>query len=64
MSAVTLFEEKQVRRAWNAAEEKWYFAVVDVIAILTGSENPQVYRRVMKKRLTDVADTGKLSLCA
>ena len=53
MSAITLFEEKQVRRAWNAAEEKWYFVIVDVIAVLTDSPNPQVYWRVMKKRLTD-----------
>ncbi len=51
MSAISLFEEKQVRRAWNAAEEKWYFSIVDVIAILTDSPNPQVYWRVMKKRL-------------
>jgi hypothetical protein len=53
MSNIILFEEKHVRRAWNQAEEKWYFAVVDVIAILTGSPNPQVYWRVMKKRLRD-----------
>jgi len=53
MSTLALFEEKQVRRAWNQAEEKWYFAIVDVIAILTGSDNPQVYWRVMKKRLSD-----------
>ena len=53
MSAIILFEEKQVRRAWNKEEEKWYFAIVDVIAVLTGSPNPQVYWRVMKKRLLD-----------
>ncbi len=53
MSAIILFEEKQVRRAWSQAEEKWYFAIVDVIAVLTNSANPQVYWRVMKKRLTD-----------
>ena len=35
MSAVTLFAENQVRRAWNQTEEKWYFAIVNVIAILT-----------------------------
>lgn len=51
MSAITLFEEKQVRRAWNATEEKWYFAVVDVLAVLTDSPNPAVYWRVLKKRL-------------
>jgi DNA-damage-inducible protein D len=53
MSAISLFEEKQVRRAWNASEEKWVFAIVDVLAILTDSPNPQVYWRVMKKRLKD-----------
>ncbi|MEY4485437.1 MAG: hypothetical protein RL693_2889 [Verrucomicrobiota bacterium] len=53
MNAIALFEEKQVRRAWNKAEEKWYFAIVDVIAVLTASPNPQVYWRVMKKRLLD-----------
>ena len=53
MSAIALFEEKQVRRVWNPSEEKWHFAIVDVIAILTDSPNPQVYWRVMKKRLKD-----------
>ena len=51
MSAIILFEERQVRRAWNKDEEKWYFAIADVIAALTGSPNPQVYWRVLKKRL-------------
>ena len=52
MSHISLFEEKHVRRAWNAEQEKWVFAIVDVIAILTDSPNPQVYWRVLKKRLT------------
>jgi hypothetical protein len=37
---IILFEEKRVRRAWNQAEQNWYFAIVDVIAVLTGSPNP------------------------
>ncbi len=53
MSNIILFEEKHVRRAWDKAEEKWFFAIVDVIAALTESPNPQVYWRVMKKRLRD-----------
>jgi hypothetical protein len=53
MAQISLFEEKQVRRAWNAQQEKWMFAIVDVIAILTGSTNPQTYWRVLKKRLND-----------
>lgn len=51
MSAISLFEEKQVRRAWNAAEEKWVFAIVDVIAILTESIAPGAYWRKLKERL-------------
>ena len=53
MSNIILFEEKHVRRAWDKDAEKWVFAIVDVIAALTESPNPQVYWRVMKKRLRD-----------
>ncbi len=48
-----IFEEKQVRTIWDAENEKWYLAIVDVIAALTNSPNPQVYWRVLKKRLKD-----------
>jgi len=51
MSAIILFEEKQVRRAWNSDEQKWYFAVVDVLAILTQSVDPGAYWRKLKERL-------------
>nr|WP_051533698.1 Bro-N domain-containing protein [Desulfitibacter alkalitolerans] len=34
-------------------DEKWYFSIVDVVAVLTDSENPQTYWRVLKKRLLD-----------
>ena len=33
---IKVFESKNVRTAWNADEEEWYFSVVDVVAILTG----------------------------
>jgi BRO family, N-terminal domain len=53
MSDIKLFESKKIRSAWNEEEEKYYFAIVDVIAVLTESPNPQVYWRVMKMRLKD-----------
>ena len=53
MSNIKLFEHKQIRSHWDAAEEKWYFAIVDIIAVLTDSANPQVYWRVLKKRLAE-----------
>ena len=51
-NAIKLFEQKQVRSVWDDTTEEWYFSVVDVIAILTDSDNPQVYWRVLKKRLS------------
>jgi DNA-damage-inducible protein D len=53
MSNIKLFEEKKVRTHWDEQKEVWFFAIVDVIAILTDSPNPQGYWRVMKKRLRD-----------
>ncbi len=52
-ASIKLFEQKQVRSVWDDEQEKWYFSVVDIIAILTESPNPAVYWRVMKKRLSD-----------
>ncbi len=50
---IKLFEEKKVRSHWDVEQEKWYLAIVDVVAVLTSSPNPQVYWRVLKKRLKD-----------
>ncbi len=52
-NAVKIFEDRKVRSLWNDDDEEWYFSIVDVIAVLTNSENPQVYWRVLKKRLAD-----------
>lgn len=47
------YEQRMIRTHWDEAEEKWYFAIVDVIAVLTDSVDPQNYWRVLKKRLRD-----------
>ena len=49
--ALKLFEERRVRTVWDDEQEKWYFSIVDVVAVLTDSSNPQTYWRVLKKRL-------------
>ncbi|WP_454981863.1 BRO family protein [Capnocytophaga granulosa] len=51
--AIKLFEERKVRTIWDDTHEKWYFSIVDVVAILTDSPNPQTYWRVLKKRLKE-----------
>ena len=48
---IKVFENKQVRTSWNAKEEEWYFSVVDVVAVLTDSEDPNNYWKVLKNRL-------------
>ena len=42
-----------VRSVWDAEQEKWFMSIVDVVSVLTESPNPQVYWRVLKKRLKD-----------
>ena len=51
MSNVKLFESKQIRSEWDAVAQKWYFAIVDVIAVLTESLDPGAYWRKLKERL-------------
>ncbi|MES2445627.1 MAG: Bro-N domain-containing protein [Bacteroidota bacterium] len=49
--AIKLFEQKQVRSVWDDSEEKWYFSIVDVIIILTGTERPRKYWADLKSKL-------------
>ena len=51
--ALKLFEDKKVRTVWDDEQEKWYFAIVDVIAILTESLDPKAYWRKLKQRLKE-----------
>ena len=49
-NAIKLFEEKRVRAIWDDKEEKWYFSISDVVAVLTDSVNPADYLKKMRKR--------------
>lgn len=49
--AIKVFEEKTVRTLWDDENEKWYFSIVDVVAVLTESPNPRKYWSVLKVRL-------------
>jgi hypothetical protein len=48
---IKVFEDKKVRTLWDEEQEKWYFSIVDVIAVLTDSPNPRKYWSVLKTRL-------------
>ncbi len=51
MTSLKLFESKKVRTHWDEKRETWYFSVIDVVEILTGSSNPRDYWFKMKKRV-------------
>ena len=53
MGTVKSFEDNPIRSIWIEEEDEWYFSIVDVVRALTKSENPQIYWRVLKKRLKE-----------
>ena len=50
---IQLFEEKKVRALWDDEAEKWYFSIVDAVAVLTDSVDPTAYWRKLKQRLKE-----------
>ena len=51
MSSIKLFESKKIRSDWSESEQKWYFAIIDVIEVLTESNNPRRYWSDFKRKL-------------
>lgn len=49
--AIQLFEEKKVRTVWDEEQEKWYFSIVDTVAVLADSVDATAYWRKLKQRL-------------
>ena len=50
-TAIKLFEQKQIRSVWSEEDEKWYFSIIDVIEVLTGSDRPRKYWSDLKAKL-------------
>ena len=48
---IQLYEDQQIRTAWDEEKQEWYFSIVDVIAVLTDSADPNAYWRKLKQRL-------------
>ena len=46
-----MFEDKKIRTAWDEKQEEWYFSIVDVIGVLTDTENPRRYWSDLKRKL-------------
>ena len=53
MGNIKIFENKKVRTEWNTEQQEWYFAIVDVCAVLSDSIDPPAYWRKLKQRLKE-----------
>ena len=49
--SIQLFEDQKIRTAWDAEKEEWYFSIIDVISVLTGTANPRRYSSDLKRKL-------------
>ena len=68
-TAIKLFEQKQIRSIWRDDNEKWYFSIIDVIEVLTGTDRPRKYWNDLKAKLrkegSELSDKiGQLKLIA
>jgi len=55
---IQLFEDRRIRTAWNETEEKWYFSIIDVIAVLTDQPDYQTARKYWNKLKQRLKDEG------
>jgi hypothetical protein len=58
---IALFKGRKIRKVFYRSE--WWFSVVDVVGALTESANPQVYWRVLKKRLIEEGSSETVTKC-
>ena len=51
VNKIQLFENKRIRTAWDEGNEDWLFSIVDVVEVLTGTDNPRRYWSDLKRKL-------------
>jgi hypothetical protein len=50
-NTIQLFEDRRIRTAWDEDAEEWFFSVIDVVEVLTGTDNPRRYWSDLKRKL-------------
>ena len=50
---ITAFEDKKIRKVWDDKSEKWWFSLVDIVGVLSGSDRPRKYWDDLKRKLHD-----------
>ena len=58
-----LFEGNEIRSIWDSEKEDYYFSVVDVISVLTNSNNPRNYWNMLKARMTEEEQSELSTKC-
>lgn len=53
VQSLKLFEDSRIRALWDENEEEWYFSIVDIVAVLTGTSNPRRYWSDLKRKLDE-----------
>lgn len=63
VKSIIIFNQQKIRRHWDDDKELWYFSVVDVVAVLTGSVDPFAYWRKLKQRLKNEGGNETVTKC-
>ena len=63
VKSIILFNQQKIRRHWDDNKELWYFSIVDVVAVLTGSVDPFAYWRKLKERLRNEGGDETVTKC-
>ena len=57
---IKLFEGNRIRSSWDNEKEEWYFSIIDILAVLTGSNNPRRYWSDLKRKMKDEEGADQL----
>lgn len=52
-TSIILFEQKEVRRVWDEKADQWFFSIIDIVEVLTGTPRPRKYWNDLKKKLKE-----------
>ena len=63
MQELKIFEEKQIRAVWDEVQEKWYFCINDIVAVLTDSKDPADYFKKVRKRDPELDSFVRGTIC-
>ncbi len=58
-TSIKLFEQKNIRTHWDEEQEKWFFSIIDIVEVLTGTDRPRKYWSDLKAKL--ISEGSQLS---